>query len=87
LWGQEDGILDGQEFATKFVDIMQDARLQWIPECGHVPHLEKPDETADAIGEFLFSISPARKNLPTGGLALVGTTVMVATAAAAVNMM
>ena len=25
----------------------------WIEECGHVPHLEKPAETADAILNFV----------------------------------
>jgi hypothetical protein len=29
--------------------------LQWIEECGHVPHLEKPEETASAIASFVTS--------------------------------
>ncbi|GAX16172.1 hypothetical protein FisN_3Hh347 [Fistulifera solaris] len=52
LWGRQDGILDGAEFAPKFLESLQDARLQWIEECGHVPHLEQPDQTADAILAF-----------------------------------
>jgi pimeloyl-ACP methyl ester carboxylesterase len=55
LWGRQDGILDGKEFANKFVETLPNAELRWIEECGHVPHLEKPDETADAIAEFLSS--------------------------------
>ena len=82
LWGRQDGILDGAEFAKKvrrnygrlhhasrhvsfsrcvllsewqFVETLPNAQLRWIEECGHVPHLEKPDETADAIAEFLQS--------------------------------
>lgn len=34
---------------------LPNAQLQWIEECGHVPHLEKPEETADAIVSFLTS--------------------------------
>jgi hypothetical protein len=40
---------------VQFLDTLPDARLQWIEECGHVPHLEKPEETADAISTFLTS--------------------------------
>lgn len=53
LWGREDGILDGTEFANKFVSTLPNGRLQWIEQCGHVPHLEQPEKTADAITEFL----------------------------------
>jgi len=45
LWGRQDGILDGSEFAPKFLEALPNARLQWIEECGHVPHLEQPDVT------------------------------------------
>ena len=37
----------------QFVEELPNAQLQWIEECGHVPHLEKPEETADAIAAFL----------------------------------
>lgn len=39
----------------KFLDTLPDARLEWIEECGHVPHLEKPEDTAEAISTFLSS--------------------------------
>jgi hypothetical protein len=39
----------------KFVETLSNARLVWIEECGHVPHLEQPDTTASAIAEFLKS--------------------------------
>ena len=34
---------------------MPNAQLKWIEKCGHVPHLEQPEETADAIFSFLTS--------------------------------
>lgn len=54
LWGRQDEILE-KEFAQRFLDTLPDASLQWIEECGHVPHLEQPEETAKAISEFLRS--------------------------------
>ncbi|CAM9515071.1 unnamed protein product, partial [Choristocarpus tenellus] len=32
---------------------MPNARLVWVDECGHVPHLEQPEETARAIFNFV----------------------------------
>jgi len=55
LWGRQDGILDGKEFAQKFIDAMPNAELQWVEECGHVPHLEQPELTARYIADFLES--------------------------------
>ena len=43
LWGRQDEILDGREFAPKFLDALPNARLHWIEDCGHVPHLEQPE--------------------------------------------
>mmetsp|Transcript_11508 Transcript_11508/g.16273 ORF Transcript_11508/g.16273 Transcript_11508/m.16273 type:complete len:386 (-) Transcript_11508:448-1605(-) len=51
MWGRQDGILE-KEFAQKFLDTMPDAQLRWVEDCGHVPHLEQPDETAEVISTF-----------------------------------
>jgi len=55
IWGRQDGILDGNEFANKFMETLpnEDNELHWIEECGHVPHLEQPQVTADVIYEFM----------------------------------
>ena len=37
------------------METLSNARLVWIEECGHVPHLEQPDTTATAIAEFVIS--------------------------------
>jgi hypothetical protein len=42
---------------------LPDARLEWIEECGHVPHLEQPDQTADAIANFLSSEVSAKNGV------------------------
>jgi pimeloyl-ACP methyl ester carboxylesterase len=80
LWGRQDGILDGKEFANKFVETLPNAELRWIEECGHVPHLEKPDETADAIAEFLSLQAPIKEVFPFGAVssALAGAAAVAA---------
>lgn len=54
LWGKQDKILDPKLYAERFVeDIGRDkARLEFLDNCGHVPHLEQSQETADRILEF-----------------------------------
>ncbi|CAN0471014.1 unnamed protein product [Ectocarpus sp. 12 AP-2014] len=61
LWGRQDKILDPKLYAERFVDEMPDARLVWVEECGHVPHLEQPDETAKAIVSFVKDGNPAKE--------------------------
>lgn len=51
LWGEADKIL-GVADAVKFQQAIANSKLVWIKECGHVPHLEKPQETADHILAF-----------------------------------
>jgi pimeloyl-ACP methyl ester carboxylesterase len=53
LWGTSDRIL-GTKDAERFHQGIPHSQLQWVPECGHVPHLEKPDFTADAILQFIL---------------------------------
>lgn len=52
LWGRSDRIL-GTADAERFQQAIVGSQLAWIEDCGHVPHLEKPQETALAIRKFL----------------------------------
>ena len=52
LWGDNDEILP-KEDKFKFVDAIQKANLRIIPECGHVPHLEKAEEVAFYVRELM----------------------------------
>jgi len=54
LWGSQDGILE-KSFADRFIEELPNGKLQYIDECGHVPHLEQADETASVILSFLTS--------------------------------
>lgn len=52
VWGEQDKIL-GTRDAYRFQKTIPHNQLVWIPDCGHVPHLEKPRNTAQAIRSFL----------------------------------
>lgn len=59
IWGRNDNILEPST-ALKFQQVIQNNKLQWIEDCGHVPHLEKPFETSQFILDFLSNILPVR---------------------------
>ncbi|CAM9698189.1 unnamed protein product, partial [Chrysoparadoxa australica] len=49
LWGREDKILEPGLYAEKLVEVLPNARLEWVEQCGHCPHLEQPSITAALI--------------------------------------
>ncbi|WP_293329964.1 alpha/beta hydrolase [Microcoleus sp. CAWBG58] len=56
LWGKQDRIL-GTADAEKFKSAIANSQLIWIPDCGHVPHLEKPQITAQHILDFTAKVA------------------------------
>ena len=52
LWGQQDRILPVRS-AQIFAAALPCADLHVFPNCGHAPHLEYPDETADYIEQWI----------------------------------
>ncbi|MGB3311983.1 MAG: alpha/beta hydrolase [Nodosilinea sp.] len=55
IWGEQDRIL-GTRDARRFEAAIAGCKLVWVPQCGHVPHLEKPQETAAAIAPFVAEL-------------------------------
>ncbi|MGF1482439.1 MAG: alpha/beta fold hydrolase [Cyanophyceae cyanobacterium] len=51
LWGTDDRIL-GTKDAHKFEQAISHSKLAWVENCGHVPHLEKPQVTAQEILKY-----------------------------------
>lgn len=51
LWGDSDKILGTQD-AAKFQQAIAHSKLVWVKNCGHVPHLEQPQVTAEQILAF-----------------------------------
>ena len=56
IWGDRDRIL-GIADAEKFTAALPHSQIVWVPNCGHVPHLEKPEITSEAILAFIGSSS------------------------------
>lgn len=54
LWGKNDKIL-GIKPASQFQELIPQSKLIWIDDCGHVPHLEKSEITANYILDFVNS--------------------------------
>lgn len=52
LWGDDDRLLP-PEFGPAYRDLIPGAELRIIEACGHLPHVEKPDEFASATLSFI----------------------------------
>jgi pimeloyl-ACP methyl ester carboxylesterase len=52
IWGERDRIL-GTKSAKQFKNAIPNSQLHWIPNCGHVPHLEISQTVADLIRDFI----------------------------------
>ncbi len=52
LWGANDQIVP-PVYAEKFAKLIPGAELRMIPECGHLPPLEKPEAFVQAVCEFI----------------------------------
>lgn len=52
VWGRQDEILE-PSYASRFLEVLPDAELKWIEECGHVPALEQPQALLQAIKSYL----------------------------------
>lgn len=51
IWGEDDRIIS-YKLAFRLHGELQDATLRTIPECGHLPHVEKPRSVAEFIIQF-----------------------------------
>lgn len=58
LCGADDGMVP-PENSRQIAALIPGARLELIPQCGHLPMLEKPDEVARLVKEFAGSAQPS----------------------------
>ena len=56
IWGEKD-VFGDLQVARQVTDIMPDARLHEM-DCGHLPFIDKPEETGRVIREFLADETP-----------------------------
>lgn len=52
VWGRQDTVTP-PFVAEKFAELLPDARLIWIDECGHAPMMEHPNQFNDILADFL----------------------------------
>jgi pimeloyl-ACP methyl ester carboxylesterase len=52
LWPEGDRVVP-RAHAERYAQLIAGAQLQTIPDCGHALYLERPEEVAQAVGEFL----------------------------------
>jgi pimeloyl-ACP methyl ester carboxylesterase len=54
IWGEDDRLVSPL-YAQEFADRLSDARVEIVPDAGHVPQLERLDVVAPLVLEFLAS--------------------------------
>jgi pimeloyl-ACP methyl ester carboxylesterase len=57
VWGNEDKLLPAA-YAQAWMKKLPKARLLPIPACGHLPHVERPDQVVSAIRSFIRETAP-----------------------------
>ncbi|KAI5665723.1 hypothetical protein M9H77_15576 [Catharanthus roseus] len=58
IWGQQDNIISNK-LALRLKEDLPNAIMHQIPDCGHLPHVEKPDSVAKLIIEFTAGSPPS----------------------------
>ena len=56
LWGDQDKIFPA-DYATEFKAMIPQAQLEIINQCGHVPHMDRPDTFYPRLRKFLAEAS------------------------------
>ncbi|KAJ3697967.1 hypothetical protein LUZ61_001672 [Rhynchospora tenuis] len=62
IWGEDDKIVS-KEFATKLYNDIEDSVLHLIPNCGHLPHVERPQIVSEQILSFCAKENAVRQQL------------------------
>jgi pimeloyl-ACP methyl ester carboxylesterase len=80
LWGRQDEILE-PKYAAQVEAALPNVQLQWVEDCGHCAHLEKPTEAAARILEFIGAAqTPVGAAVGTDGGVSVGAAAVAAVA-------
>jgi 4,5:9,10-diseco-3-hydroxy-5,9,17-trioxoandrosta-1(10),2-diene-4-oate hydrolase len=70
LWGRDDRIFPACQ-ARVAATLLRCGQLAVIPDCGHLPHVERPDRCADILGRFLAGGRIDRVAAPRGVASVV----------------
>jgi len=52
IWGEHDKIVCSTLAMKLYCELGPNSRMQQIPDCGHLPHVEKPEAVAKLIADF-----------------------------------
>jgi len=58
LWGAHDRLIQ-PVYGETYRDLIPNARLELLPDCGHMAPIEGADAVAEAVFRFLAEVSPA----------------------------
>jgi pimeloyl-ACP methyl ester carboxylesterase len=54
VWGMKDPFFSANDFLCRWKTELPDARIVEIPDSGHFPHIESPEQMAEVISEFVI---------------------------------
>ena len=63
LSGDEDNTIPNA-LSVEMADNIHNAKLVILPNCGHLPQVEQPQATADALAEWLRGLSCSQRPEP-----------------------
>lgn len=55
LWGASDKLIP-PAYGSAFRDLIPGSKLHVIPDCGHLPHVEKMDEYVSVVSQFIQGV-------------------------------
>lgn len=59
IWGRQD-IVTPPEVAEQFLELIPDARLDWLDDCGHAPQIECAEQFGQIAARFINELASAR---------------------------
>lgn len=54
VWGEQDRLISSR-YAQEFGDAIQGSEVLIVPNCGHIPQMEQPEITYEAVAKFLVA--------------------------------
>ncbi|KAF6171393.1 hypothetical protein GIB67_009534 [Kingdonia uniflora] len=70
IWGEDDQIINSQ-LATRLHSELPNAIIRQISDCGHLPHVEKPESVAKLIVDFVQGVNSHKRIAPSNANDLV----------------
>lgn len=56
VWGEQDRLIPAA-YAAEFAALIRGSRVLLVPDCGHIPQVERPDVVIPQVGAFLSEVT------------------------------